>query len=179
MNLADLLPTSSIWTGSAAAPCPMYPPQSPALMHCVTVGATPFRLNLHVRDLGHTFMFGPTGQANRRTWASSPRSSAATQACRSTRSTRACRCTARGWHPAATQGLGCTSRWRPMIHPPGLLSAPVSRDEGDRAWAMEWIDSILALNGVNIHAGVAQRDRQRDRACTPVAARIGFGHDPG
>jgi type IV secretory pathway VirB4 component len=30
-------------------------------MHCVTVGATPFRLNLHVRDLGHTFMFGPTG----------------------------------------------------------------------------------------------------------------------
>ncbi|MDA8258757.1 MAG: conjugal transfer protein TrbE, partial [Betaproteobacteria bacterium] len=61
MNLADLLPTSSIWTGSATAPCPMYPPLSPALMHCVTVGATPFRLNLHVRDLGHTFMFGPTG----------------------------------------------------------------------------------------------------------------------
>ncbi len=61
MNLADLLPTSSIWTGSASAPCPMYPPLAPALMHCVTVGATPFRLNLHVRDLGHTFMFGPTG----------------------------------------------------------------------------------------------------------------------
>jgi hypothetical protein len=61
MNLADLLPTSTIWTGSASAPCPMYPPLSPALMHCVTHGATPFRLNLHVRDLGHTFMFGPTG----------------------------------------------------------------------------------------------------------------------
>jgi type IV secretory pathway VirB4 component len=28
MNLADLLPTSSIWTGSATAPCPMYPPLS-------------------------------------------------------------------------------------------------------------------------------------------------------
>ena len=61
MNLADLLPTSTIWTGSATAPCPMYPPLAPALMHCVTHGATPFRLNLHVRDLGHTFMFGPTG----------------------------------------------------------------------------------------------------------------------
>lgn len=47
--------------GSATAPCPMYPPLSPALMHRVTVGATLFRLNLHVRDLGHTFMFGPTG----------------------------------------------------------------------------------------------------------------------
>ena len=54
MNLADLLPTSTIWTGSNAAPCPMYPPLAPALMHCVTHGATPFRLNLHVRDLGHT-----------------------------------------------------------------------------------------------------------------------------
>ena len=61
MNLADLLPTSTIWTGSRKAPCPLYPPKSPALMHCVTHGSTPFRLNLHVRDLGHTFMFGPTG----------------------------------------------------------------------------------------------------------------------
>ena len=61
MNLADLLPTSTIWTGSNSAPCPMYPPLAPPLMHCVTHGSTPFRLNLHVRDLGHTFMFGPTG----------------------------------------------------------------------------------------------------------------------
>jgi type IV secretion system protein VirB4 len=30
-------------------------------MHCITQGATPFRLNLHVRDIGHTLMFGPTG----------------------------------------------------------------------------------------------------------------------
>lgn len=57
MNLADLLPTSTIWTGQQA-PCPHYPPLSPALMHCVTNGATPFRLNLHVRDLGHSFMLG-------------------------------------------------------------------------------------------------------------------------
>jgi type IV secretion system protein VirB4 len=61
MNMADLLPTSTIWTGSSTAPCPMYPLLSPALMHCVTHGSTPFRLNLHVRDVGHTFMFGPTG----------------------------------------------------------------------------------------------------------------------
>src|SRR6185312_2907930 len=43
------------------APCPMYPPSSPPLMHCITQGATPFRLNLHVRDIVHTLMFGPTG----------------------------------------------------------------------------------------------------------------------
>ena len=61
MNLADLLPTSTIWTGLNEAPCPMYPPNSPALMYCVTQGATVFRLNTHVRDVGHTFVFGPTG----------------------------------------------------------------------------------------------------------------------
>ena len=61
MNLADLLPVSTIWTGSAEAPCPLYPPQAPALLHGVTQGSTPFRLNLHVRELCHTFLFGPTG----------------------------------------------------------------------------------------------------------------------
>ena len=42
-------------------PCPLYPPDSPPLCHCVTSGSSPFRLNLHVRDVGHTMMFGPTG----------------------------------------------------------------------------------------------------------------------
>ena len=61
MNLADLLPSSSIWTGEDRAPCPFYPPSSPALMYCVTTGYSPFRLNLHTRDLGHSLLFGPTG----------------------------------------------------------------------------------------------------------------------
>lgn len=60
-NLADMLPTNTIWTGSDYAPCPLYPEGSPALMYCVTTGNSPFRLNLHVRDLGHTLMIGPTG----------------------------------------------------------------------------------------------------------------------
>ena len=61
MNLADLLPTSTIWTGRVDAPCPMYPPLAPALMHCVTQGSTTFRLNLHVNDLAHSVVFGRTG----------------------------------------------------------------------------------------------------------------------
>jgi type IV secretory pathway VirB4 component len=60
MNLADLLPTSTIWTGQNEAPSSLFPPISPALMHGVTSGNSPFRLNLHVRDLGHSIMFGPT-----------------------------------------------------------------------------------------------------------------------
>ncbi|MGV1831862.1 conjugal transfer protein TrbE [Agrobacterium vitis] len=59
-NLADLIPLNSIWSGSAVAPCPFYPPASPPLMQ-VASGSTPFRLNLHVDDVGHTLIFGPTG----------------------------------------------------------------------------------------------------------------------
>lgn len=60
-NLADLLPLSSAWAGERFNPCDFYPPESPPLMQAVTTGATPFRLNLHVGDVGHTLIFGPTG----------------------------------------------------------------------------------------------------------------------
>ena len=61
LNLADFLPTSSLWTGENSAPCPLYPKNSPSLIYCVTSGSTPFRLNLHVGDVGHTLILGPTG----------------------------------------------------------------------------------------------------------------------
>ncbi|WP_339426835.1 ATP-binding cassette domain-containing protein, partial [Pseudomonas proteolytica] len=59
-NLADLIPLNSVWSGNPTAPCPFYPPSSPPLMQ-VASGSTPFRLNLHVDDVGHTLVFGPTG----------------------------------------------------------------------------------------------------------------------
>lgn len=61
LNLADLLPLAGTWPGLRDNPCDMYPAGSPALMHTLTAGATPFRLNLHVGDVGHTLIFGPTG----------------------------------------------------------------------------------------------------------------------
>lgn len=60
-SLADIIPSNSIWTGSPTHPCPYYPSDSPPLCHCVTTGSSPFPLNLHVRDVDHTVMFGPTG----------------------------------------------------------------------------------------------------------------------
>ena len=61
LNVADLLPLASVWPGRAEAPCPLYAPHSPPLMYGATSGATPFRLNLHVGDVGHALIFGPTG----------------------------------------------------------------------------------------------------------------------
>ena len=61
INLAHFIPTSGVWTGRATAPCPFYSPNAPALLHAVTDGHTPFRLNLHVGDLGHTKIVGKPG----------------------------------------------------------------------------------------------------------------------
>ena len=60
-NLADLLPLAGVWTGREENPCPFYPPGSPPLLHAATTGATPLRVNLHVGDVAHTLVFGPTG----------------------------------------------------------------------------------------------------------------------
>lgn len=61
LNLADLLPLQSVWTGSPVCPCPFYPPESPPLAVFLTEGSTPFWFNLHDGDLAHTAIFGPTG----------------------------------------------------------------------------------------------------------------------
>lgn len=60
MNLAHLLPLSTMWMGNKYNECDKYPPHSPALLKAVA-GTTPFNLNLHVGDIGHTLIFGPTG----------------------------------------------------------------------------------------------------------------------
>ena len=61
LNFADLIPTTSIFPGLEQNPCPFYPPDSPPLLYANTAGATPFRFNLHVSDVGHTMVIGPTG----------------------------------------------------------------------------------------------------------------------
>ncbi|WP_412755532.1 conjugal transfer protein TrbE [Legionella longbeachae] len=144
MNLADLLPTSSIWTGENKAPCPLFPPQSPPLMHCVTSGNAPFRLNLHVRDLGHGIMFGPT---------------------RSGKSTHLglLALSWRRYKDARIYSFDKGMSMYPTCKATGgehftiadkdsrLAFAPLQflETKADRAWAMEWIDTILALNGLN------------------------------
>ena len=144
MNLADLLPTSTLWTGSASAPCPLYPPLAPALMHGVTQGSTPFRLNLHVRDLGHTFMFGPTGAGK-----STHLAILAAQLRRYAGMSIFAFDKGMSLYPLtkATGGRHFTV----AADDETLAFCPLQflATKGDRAWAMEWIDTILALNGVD------------------------------
>jgi type IV secretion system protein VirB4 len=57
LNLAHLMPLSSVWAGPArdAHLC------GPPLLYAKTGGSTPFRLAQHVGDVGHMLIVGPTG----------------------------------------------------------------------------------------------------------------------
>ncbi|MES2264569.1 MAG: VirB4 family type IV secretion/conjugal transfer ATPase [Pseudomonadota bacterium] len=151
MNLADLLPTSTIWTGVNQAPCPLYPPLAPALMHCVTHGATPFRLNLHVRDLGHTFMFGPT-----RSGKSTHLGLIAAQLRRYRDMTIYVFDKGMSMYPL-TKAIG-GNHFIVAGDDDKLAFCPLQflETKSDRAWAMEWIDTMLALN--NVETTPAQRN---------------------
>lgn len=60
-NVAALWPVTAVWSGLAHNPSQYFPSESPPLMHVATNGSTPFRLNLHVNDVGHTLVVGATG----------------------------------------------------------------------------------------------------------------------
>lgn len=143
MNLADLMPTSSIWTGLNFAPCPMYPPLSPPLMQGVTNGSTPFRLNLHVRDVGHSFMFGPTGAGK-----STALGLIAAQLRRYPGMSIFAFDKGMSLYPLAKAVDG--KHFTVAGDDETLAFCPLAflETKGDRAWAMDWIDTILALNGV-------------------------------
>ena len=61
-NMANLIPLSSAWQGSAYNDFTLETCGSAVpLLTCSTSYSTPFFLNLNVRDVGHAFVFGPTG----------------------------------------------------------------------------------------------------------------------
>jgi type IV secretion/conjugal transfer VirB4 family ATPase len=57
LNLAHLMPLSSVWAG----PSRNAHLDGPPLLAAQTAGSTPFRLSTHVGDVGHMMVVGPTG----------------------------------------------------------------------------------------------------------------------
>jgi type IV secretion system protein VirB4 len=57
MNMAHFAPFTSLWPGEATNGHL----KGPALLYAKTGGSATFRLNLHVSDIGHTLIMGPTG----------------------------------------------------------------------------------------------------------------------
>jgi len=151
-NLADLIPLNSVWSGSPVAPCPFYPPASPPLMQ-VASGSTPFRLNLHVDDVGHTLIFGPTGSGKSTLLAliaAQFRRYADAQVFAFDKGGSMLPLTLGldGDHYPIGGDIGSSANGEVKA----LSFCPLAElsTDGDRAWASEWIEMLVALQGVTI-----------------------------
>ncbi|MBL8550513.1 MAG: conjugal transfer protein TrbE [Hyphomonadaceae bacterium] len=139
-SLAHLLPTSAVWAGEARNAHLDGPP----LMMTATDGATPFRLNLHVGDVGHTMIVGPTGAGKSVLLA--------TLAAQWLRYPEAQLYLFDKGRSARATMLGLKGDFFDLGEDGALGLQPLERidDGAERAWALDWIASLL----VNAHVEV-------------------------
>jgi Type IV secretory pathway, VirB4 components len=146
LNLAHMIPLSAVWAGPERDEHFAAPP----LLFGKTEGSTPFRFSLHVGDVGHTLVVGPTGAGK-----SVLLALMALQFRRYPRSQvfafdfggsiRAAALAMGGdWHDlggSLTEGSAESVSLQPLA---GIHHAP------ERAWAADWIVAILMREGVAI-----------------------------
>jgi type IV secretion system protein TrbE len=146
LNLAHMIPLSAVWAGPERNEHLNGPP----LLFAKTEGATPFRLSLHVGDVGHTLVVGPTGAGKSVLLALIAlqfRRYAGSQifAFDFGGSIRAAALAMGGdWHDlggALSDGA---------IEPVALQPLAAILDPAEQAWAAEWIAGILAREGVTV-----------------------------
>ena len=142
INLAHIMPVSAVWAGQDRDTHFKAPP----LFHARTQGATPFRFALHVGDVGHMLIVGPTGSGKSVLLAFMAlqfRRYAGAQLFAFDHG---------GSIRAATLAVG--GEWHDLGGALGGDAVPVSLqplariDEPDeRAWAADWLGAILAREG--------------------------------
>jgi type IV secretion/conjugal transfer VirB4 family ATPase len=146
LNLAHMMPFSAVWAG----PERDEHFQAPPLFFAKTEGATPFRFSLHVGDVGHTLIVGPTGAGK-----SVLLALMALQFRRYPRS-QIFAFDFGGSIRAAALAMG--GDWHDLggaladdVAEPAALQPLARIDEsGERAWAADWIATLLARETVAI-----------------------------
>ena len=152
LNLAHMVPLSAVWAGPERDEHLFAPP----LFFARTDGATPFRFSLHVGDVGHTLVVGPTGAGK-----SVLLALMALQFRRYRRSQvfcfdfggsiRAASLAMGGdWHDLG--GALAEASSDPVALQP--LAGIDSREE--RGWAAEWVAAILARENVPVTPSVKE-----------------------
>lgn len=138
LNLAHVMPLSSVWAGPRRNAHLAGPP----LLHASTAGSTPFRLSTHVGDVGHMLVVGPTGAGKSVLLALIAlqfRRYADAQVYIFDKgfSARAAVLAMGGAHHALGMGTGASDT---------LAFQPLRGidDAAERSWAAEWISALLA-----------------------------------
>jgi len=122
----------------------------PPLLFAKTEGATPFRLSLHVGDVGHTLVIGPTGAGK------SVLLALMALQFRRYRGARIFAFDFGGSIRVAALAMG--GDWHDLggalsddaIGPVALQPLSAIDDTAERAWAAQWVAAILAREGVTI-----------------------------
>ncbi|MFO1096876.1 MAG: conjugal transfer protein TrbE [Xanthobacteraceae bacterium] len=146
LNLAHMIPLSAVWAGPERNEHLGGPP----LLFAKTEGATPFRLSLHVGDVGHTLVVGPTGAGKSvllALFALQFRRYPGSQvfAFDFGGSIRAAALAMGGdWHDLGGALSGDD------IEPTALAPLAAIDDPAERAWAAEWLAAILSREGVAV-----------------------------
>ena len=146
LNLAHMVPLSAVWAG----PVTDEHFDEPPLFFARTEGSTPFRFSLHVGDVGHTLIVGPTGAGKSVLLALMAMQfrryqNAQIFAFDFGGSIRAAALAMDGdW-----QDLGATSQDESA---PGVRLQPLARihNLAERSWAAEWLAAIFAAEGVSL-----------------------------
>jgi type IV secretion system protein TrbE len=144
LNLAHMIPLSAVWAGPERDEHLGAPP----LFVAKTEGSTPFRFSLHVGDVGHTLIVGPTGAGKSvllALMALQFRRYAASQvfAFDFGGSIRAAAIAMGGdWHDLGG-ALSEDNANAVALQPLASID-----DAAERAWAAEWIAAILAREGL-------------------------------
>ena len=147
LNLAHLIPLSAVWAGAERdehfgdAP----------LLYGKTEGSTPFRLSLHVGDVGHSLVVGPTGAGK------SVLLALMAMQFRRYEGSQIFAFDYGGSIRAAAIAMG--GDWQDLggaLHDAGSVGSvalqPLARidEAAERAWAAEWLAALLAGEGVDV-----------------------------
>lgn len=146
LNLAHMIPLSAVWAGEARD----HHFKAPPLFFGKTEGSTPFRFALHVGDVGHTLVVGPTGAGKSVLLALMALQfrrypQAQVFAFDFGGSIRAAALAMGGdWHDLG----GALSQ--DASEPVALQPLAWIDDTAERAWATDWVASILAREKIEI-----------------------------
>ena len=146
LNLAHMMPLSAVWAGAERDEHLGAPP----LFFAKTEGSTPFRFSLHVGDVGHMLMVGPTGAGKSVLLALMALQfrryeGAQVFAFDFGGSIRAAAIAMGGdWHDLGG-ALSGDAVEAVTLQPFALID-----DAAERAWAAEWVGAILAREGVTM-----------------------------
>ncbi|AQQ03899.1 conjugal transfer protein TrbE [Roseibium algicola] len=167
LNLAHMIPSSAVWAG----PERDEHLSSPPLLYGKTEGSTPFRFSLHVGDVGHTLVVGPTGAGK------SVLLALMALQFRRYRNSRvfafdfggsiraACLAMGGDWHDL---GGGLTEGGDVSLQPLARIDAAA-----ERSWSADWIAAILMREGVTVNPEVKDHiwTALTSLASAPIAER--------